>query len=460
MEKENGYEYISALQQKIKRVIADSKSNKNNIKKKIQDAIDDTITEFAKDRHSSLAITYASEIHRYLMDKIIRLNYENGKRALELFKDDIEEIQGAYYTLIFEGLYDLVLSDKMEAHHRKYIKGFKFYLPKLQLEWVKEINSHAKYRMPVLIIGETGTSKEFVARSIHKLSNRKGIFLAINCAAIPENLLESELFGHERGAFTGASRTKIGDFELADDGTVFLDEIGKMQSYQQAKLLRTIEEKEIKRIGGNKSIKIDVRFIAAIQPKDIDENTILPDLKYRLGYPYVITMPTLKERFSKLDGRMAGHILRNSLGLVLKEINVRDSMEISKDTLNLLVNHEYKGNYRELESILMAAVISAKNNDRTEIQSEDICLIANKSMAVKEEPSRTDIQDIKFRDIFVHADKVRASIVEEKICELLGDGIDFKAALKKEGIPQKEYIKYIRKVNKYTGKGIRDIENN
>ncbi len=209
----------------------------------------------------------------------------------------------------------------------------------------------------VLIHGESGTGKELFARAIHFLSQRKdGPFVAINSAAIPRELLESELFGYERGAFTGAESRKLGKLELADKGTVFLDEIGDMDLALQAKILRVIQEQVIERVGGGKPIKIDVRIVAATN-KDIEKavaaKMFREDLFYRLNV-FPITIPPLRERREDIP------LLAQSF-LTKYSAEVRKGrMTISDEAMDILSKFPWKGNVRELENVIERAVIYAE----------------------------------------------------------------------------------------------------
>jgi DNA-binding NtrC family response regulator len=206
----------------------------------------------------------------------------------------------------------------------------------------------------VLLLGESGTGKELFARAIHNLSQRRNYpFVPINCAAIPKNLLESELFGHEKGAFTGADAKKLGKFELADRGTIFLDEVGDMDFSLQSKLLRAIEESEIERIGGVKTIKVDVRIVAASNrdiEKAVEDKSFREDLYYRLNV-FPIQIPPLKER--KEDIPLLVEYFINKYCLELKTTQ----KDISKDALNILMSYHWKGNVRELENTIERAII-------------------------------------------------------------------------------------------------------
>jgi transcriptional regulator with GAF, ATPase, and Fis domain len=204
----------------------------------------------------------------------------------------------------------------------------------------------------VLIVGETGTGKELVANSIHRHSRRQGSpFIAINCAAIPEGLLESELFGHEKGAFTGADASKPGKFELADDGTLFLDEIGDMPLETQAKVLRTLEEKQIQRVGSVNDTKVDVRFIAATNkklPETVQRGEFREDHYYRLNV-FAIYLPPLRERREDIP-LISDHFLQNT----------DPDKQLSSNAIQLLMAYDWPGNVRELQNAIKSSAVMAR----------------------------------------------------------------------------------------------------
>ena len=212
----------------------------------------------------------------------------------------------------------------------------------------------------VLVTGESGTGKEVVARAIHEGSPRKGgSFFAINCVALTESLLESELFGHEKGSFTGAISTKKGVFELADGGTLFLDEIGDTSQAFQAKLLRVIQESEFKRVGGVRSIKTDVRIIASTNKdlrKEIDSRRFREDLFYRLSVVN-IHLPPLRERKEDIP-LLAEHFLRKHSLRMAKRV-----LSISPPAMQALIGYDWPGNVRELENVLERAMIMASGSE-------------------------------------------------------------------------------------------------
>jgi two-component system response regulator AtoC len=212
----------------------------------------------------------------------------------------------------------------------------------------------APTKTTVLLLGGSGTGKELFARAIHNLSPRRDYpFVPINCAAIPKDLLESELFGHEKGAFTGAESKKMGKFELADRGTIFLDEVGDMDFILQSKLLRAIEEGEIERVGGIKAIKVDVRIIAASNKdleKAVEDKSFREDLYYRLNV-FPIKIPPLKER--KEDIPLLVEYFINKYCLEIKT----SLKNVSREALEILMNYNWKGNVRELENTIERAII-------------------------------------------------------------------------------------------------------
>ena len=206
----------------------------------------------------------------------------------------------------------------------------------------------------VLISGESGTGKELVARAIHANSPRKaGPFITVNCAAIPETLIESELFGHEQGAFTGATTKRIGKFEQANQGTIFFDEIGDMQWVLQSKLLRVLQERQIQRVGGTTDIPVDIRVLTATNQDleaAVEAGTFREDLFYRIA-AFPIAIPPLRDRREDIP-LLANHFLKKYAGKVKKSIKA-----ISADTLRLLMQYNFRGNVRQLENIIERAVL-------------------------------------------------------------------------------------------------------
>jgi DNA-binding NtrC family response regulator len=218
----------------------------------------------------------------------------------------------------------------------------------------------------VLIVGESGTGKELVARTLHELSPRqKARFVAVNCAAIPETLLESEIFGHERGAFTGAEGRRQGLFELAGGGTLFLDEVAEMAPATQAKLLRVLEERSFRRLGGSEEIHVDVRVLAATNHdpvKALEEGKLREDLYYRLNV-FTLELPPLRERKEDISLLVAAFIRE------VNERNQRSVVGIEDDAREALRSYHWPGNLRELRNVIERSVIVAKGS---RIRKEDL----------------------------------------------------------------------------------------
>jgi transcriptional regulator with PAS, ATPase and Fis domain len=225
-------------------------------------------------------------------------------------------------------------------------------------ELIQLAKTVAQSKATVLIQGESGTGKELLASLVHDNSTRAGRpFVAINCAAIPENLLESELFGYERGAFTGAVSSKAGKFEFANGGTLLLDEISEMDIRLQAKLLRVLQEGEVDRIGGRKPIPVDVRIIATCNRNLADcvrEGTFREDLFYRLNVVN-LTIPPLRERIGDV------RILSSHFVAQYAEKNGKTVSSFAPEALGMLEGHTWPGNVRELENVIERAVITASS---------------------------------------------------------------------------------------------------
>ena len=216
---------------------------------------------------------------------------------------------------------------------------------------LEEIDMVARVDSAVLIQGETGTGKELIARAIHDAGpRRRNCFVAVNCAAIPSSLLESELFGHERGAFTGAVTQRIGRFQAADHGTLFLDEIGDLPLELQPKLLRVLQEKQFERLGGGSSFQVDVRVVAATNQdlwRLVQDGKFRADLYYRLNV-FPITLPPLRERKDDIP-LLVEHFARLHASKAGKNIK-----RVDKSTLELLNAYDWPGNFRELQNIVDA----------------------------------------------------------------------------------------------------------
>src|SRR4029077_2275741 len=222
---------------------------------------------------------------------------------------------------------------------------------------LKEIETVAPADSTVLIYGETGTGKELIARALHDLSSRKpNAFVKLNCAAIPTGLLESELFGHERGAFTGAITQRVGRFELANRGTIFLDEIGEIPLELQPKLLRVLQEREFERLGSSRTLRSDARLIAATN-RDlkamVEEQKFRSDLYYRLNV-FPIRVPALRERKEDIP-LLVRHFVQQ-----FSQRNNRVINTIPSETMEALVRYHWPGNIRELQNVIERAVILSK----------------------------------------------------------------------------------------------------
>jgi len=274
--------------------------------------------------------------------------------AREKINEQMKEISRLNELLKAENVY---LKDQLDiTSERKEFIGisqpFKYVLFKIQ--------QVAPTDASVLIEGETGTGKDLVAKAIHKGSKRSNKpFIKVNCASIPENLIESELFGHEKGAFTGAVEKRIGRFELANGGTIFLDEIGELPLNLQPKLLNILQQGEFERIGSSKTIKTDVRIIAAtnkVLKNEIYKGRFRNDLYYRLNV-FPISVAPLRERKSDIVP-LAENFVKIYSEKFNKQVNT-----ISKKSLNLLLEYSWPGNIRELENVIERAVITSESNE-------------------------------------------------------------------------------------------------
>jgi len=265
----------------------------------------------------------------------------------------------------------------------------------------------------ILIQGDSGTGKELVAHAIHDLSDRNNQpFVSVNCAALSEGILESELFGHEKGAFTGALQKRLGRFEEAQGGTIFLDEIGDLSQSVQVKLLRVIQEKEIERVGSNDKIKIDVRIITATNKnlkKMVLNGQYREDLYYRLNVVPIV-LPTLRERKNDIPNLVEHFIQKYS-----KQMN-RPSITINQEALNKLIAHNWPGNIRELENCIERVIVMCGED---EIQSDDIPDLSNEDMEV--DPSLSlDDQKLKMEKVKIMQALEQGKGKQVKAAEILG----------------------------------------
>ena len=289
--------------------------------------------------------------------------------------------------------------------------------PKM-IEITRIINKIAPTNTTVLIYGESGTGKELVAKAVHDGSpRREKPFFAINCAAIPDTLIESELFGHEKGSFTGAGSRELGLFEAAEGGTVFLDEIGEMNVSMQAKLLRAIQEKEIRRVGGKANIPVDVRIISATNrdlEAEIKKGNFREDLFYRLNV-IRITLPPLRER---------GNDIVTLADFFVKKYGAASGIQlkgISKPALKIIMNYSWPGNVRQLESVIERGVLMAESDY---IMPEDLPAevhdesIHSGKLPFEFPPQGISIEDLE-RDLIIKAME-RADWIISKAAPLLG----------------------------------------
>jgi len=298
------------------------------------------------------------------------------------------------------------------------------------MEKVKErIRRCAPFNTEVLISGESGTGKELVAKEIHRLSSRsEGPFVAINCGALPSHLLESELFGHVRGAFTGANQAKLGLLSYANRGTLFLDEIGEMDPSLQVKLLRVLQEREIRPVGGNQSTPIDVRIIAATNKNlinEIEEKRFRDDLYFRLNV-IPIRIPPLRERQGDIQ-MLALHFLNHFSKKFNKKLQA-----LSSGAMAELEAHLWPGNVRELKNVIERTCILAQ--DGTDIKATEIVFDPIVQSVLEERgelvsfPDGVSLREIEDRYIQHILEKTRG--VKEAAAQVLG--IDRKTLYRRE----------------------------
>lgn len=290
------------------------------------------------------------------------------ENAVEVMKEGVCEYLMKPFS--FESLTKMICSIMSRTSHKgnevitdnDYIKNL-----------IKLAGNVAQSDMTVLILGESGTGKELLARYIHKSSRRSSKpFIAVNCAAIPDNLLESELFGFEKGSFTGATERKAGKFEIANEGTILLDEIGEMSATLQAKLLRVLQEKEVDRIGGKQPIPVDVRVIATTNrdpQEEIEEGRFREDLYYRLS-AFPLTLIPLRERPEDIK-LLADHFMKKFSLELNKEIS-----GFSDDAVDFLETRHWKGNIREFENAIQRAVLISRSEL---IEKNDFMIEGNNS---------------------------------------------------------------------------------
>jgi DNA-binding NtrC family response regulator len=347
-----GYEVISA------------KTGTEGLKYLRESGIDLVLTDLKLPEKDGIEILRTSKEENQLTPVIVMTAFGSVETAVQAMKEGAFD----FITKPFDIDHLLMLIKRALETQRVFTENIllreefasKLGLPKIVgkssgiMEVAQLVQKVAPTKTTVLLLGESGTGKELFARAVHNLSHRRDYpFVPINCAAIPKNLLESELFGHEKGSFSGADAKKLGKFELADRGTIFLDEVGDMDLTLQSKLLRAIQESEIERIGGVKTVKVDVRIVAASNrdlEKAVEDKGFREDLYYRLNV-FPIQIPPLRERREDIPLLVEYFISRYCLELKTAQ------KDISKDALNILTNYRWKGNVRELENTLERAII-------------------------------------------------------------------------------------------------------
>jgi two-component system NtrC family response regulator len=280
---------------------------------------------------------------------------------------------------------------------------------------IRRIELVAQSRSTVLVTGETGTGKELAARAIHDRSAQRGMpLIKVNCAAIPETLLESELFGHVRGAFTGATSNKRGKFALADGGTIFLDEIGTMSAALQAKLLRVLQEREFEPLGAERTVKVDLRIIAATNRdlrRMVSDGSFQEDLYYRLSV-IPIEIPPLRERREDVT-LLVEHFVRRHADRMGKRIE-----RVEEAALELLSDYDWPGNVRELENTIERAVVLSPG---PVIGPRDISILGVAALPAPGLPSLRLHQNVEWAEReTVKRALERAGGVKKEAAELLG----------------------------------------
>jgi len=332
-----------------------------------------------------------------LCNKRCRIRAQSGRAVYLLknavvLKDETDQIIGAVETMTdITSLYmkELELEElKQELRKEYWFMGLLGTSSPMQ-NLYEQIRNSALSEAPVLISGESGTGKNLTAKAIHTLSRRKdGPFIGINCASLNEQLLESELFGHKKGSFTGAISDRIGRFEAANNGTIFLDEIGDMSLTMQAKLLTVLEEKVVERVGEQKPIPANVRLISATN-KDlsqlVSEGKFREDLLYRVN-SIVIKTPPLRERVEDIP-LLASHYLKK-----ISAVNNKDIRRISSPALDILVNYSWPGNVRHLVNALEHSAITCKGDTIGRSDLPDYVTRGNK---MERKENQTDHENIR-----------------------------------------------------------------
>ncbi|NWF91991.1 MAG: sigma-54-dependent Fis family transcriptional regulator [Syntrophaceae bacterium] len=334
---------------------------------------------------------------------------------------DVDELR----LIINRALSTQALEKEVRYLRKEIDKGFSFGniigKSKVMEDIFKVVRQIADSKSTVLIMGESGTGKELISRAIHYNSNRRNFpFVTINCAAIPETLIESELFGHERGAFTNAIERKLGRFEIAHRGTIFLDEIGELSLNTQAKILRFLEEKEFNRVGGSKTIKVDVRLITATN-RDLNQllkkGEFREDLYYRINVVPIV-MPPLRERKEDIP-LLLEHFIKK-----FNEENNKKVKGVSKEALERIMSYDWPGNVRELEN-LIERVVALTSNELIQANELPFSLTnvpklnGLKESVLEGKVSFSKAEEEFERDIILDALR-KANYVQSRAAEILG----------------------------------------
>jgi PAS domain S-box-containing protein len=337
---------------------------------------------------------------------------KEAERALKQANTDLQaaliEVETLKAKLEQENKY-LQQEIKLTNNFEEIISQSKIF--KKELSKVEQV---AETDATVLIMGESGTGKELIARAVHNISKRKNsVMVKVNCAALPAALIESELFGHEKGAFTGALSQKRGRFELADRGTLFLDEIGEIPLELQSKLLRVLQEGEFERLGNSNTIKVDVRIIAATNKDlqtEVEKGNFREDLYYRLNV-FPINAPPLRERINDVE-LLADHFLLKHSNKFGKKISV-----ISQKVMDALIKYSWPGNVRELENVIERAVIITSGNklDLGDWLPRDISNGQNhKFLSLEESERKTILKALEVTNWRISGDKGAAKLLNIK----------------------------------------------
>ena len=339
------------------------------------------------------------------------------------------------------------------------------------------LDRYADNDEPILLLGETGTGKELYAKSLHYLSpRRKEKFLAINCTALSEQLLESELFGHSKGAFTGADADKSGYLEAVGKGTLFLDEVGDMPLTLQAKLLRVLEYGDYYKVGDpNNPLMFNGRIIAATNKNlsdEINNRRFRNDLYYRINV-LSIQLTSLREKIQLLKdaGINIQHRMFSAvMGIIMKIDNKQisdplkyqsDNPIISLEALDALINYRYPGNYREFNNIIKRAYILFSGKIEIEHLPNEVKICHNDTtMQTHEHSVSHDDQNVKLKDIFNYTESVVVDIIEKRIEEIISSGKNIQEVLTSEGVNKNGYTTFMKKIkkifNKHGRESIRD----